>query len=196
MQKNATASASYSNVGPGEGEKPGLQQIAISRAQAIRELADRANSGNEQALAHLRRLLNVCPEIWEHAGNLARHAESAWLDLIAGTDHLMLESTKRHIAKMKDDLLGPHPTPMERLMVNQAITCYLAAQHAEMTLAAPGSTSPAQTAIRLRRAESALRRYLATLKALARLRATLGQGLMPVNSLWLHGGERQGRERA
>src|SRR5262245_44668857 len=87
--KNAAASGSPSTAGPGEGEKPGRQRIAVSRAQAIRELADRANSGSEQALAHLRRLLDTCPEIWEHAGDLARHTESAWLDLIAGTDHLL-----------------------------------------------------------------------------------------------------------
>jgi hypothetical protein len=103
----------------------------------------------------------------------------------------MLESTKRHIAKMKDELLGPHPTPMERLLVNQAVACYLAVRHADTCLAAPGSCSPAQAALRLRRAESAQRRYLATLKTLARLRATVPQGMAPLKPLRLHTGEQQ-----
>ncbi len=164
---------------------------ALTRAQAIRELADRANRGSAQALANLRRLLDDCPEVWEHVGDLARHAEAAWLDLVAGEDHLMRESVKRQLEKMKDDLAGLRPTLMEELLVNQVVTCHLAVQHAEMSLAAPGSTSPAQTAIRLRRSESAQRRYLSALKTLARLRATVPEGMAPLNSLRLHPGERR-----
>jgi hypothetical protein len=154
-------------------------------------LADRANRGSEEALARLRQLLDDSPEIWQHVGDLARHAELAWIDLLTGADHLMLEAIKRHIARMKDDLLGPHPTPMERLLVDQAVACYLAVKHSETCLAAPGSTSPAQTSVRLRRAESAQRRYLGTLKTLARLRATVPQGMVPLKPLRLHAGDRQ-----
>src|SRR5262249_40372227 len=162
---------------------------AFTRAQAIRELADRANRGSEEALARLRRLLDDCPEIWGHVGNLARHAELAWLDILTGADHLMREAIKRHIARMKEDLLGPHPTPMERLLADQAVACYLAVQHAETCLAAPGNHSLAQAAMRLRRSESAQKRYLAALKTLARLRANVPQGLAPLNPLRLRSGE-------
>src|SRR5262245_9708103 len=103
----------------------------------------------------------------------------------------MHESVRRQIAKLKGDLLGPHPTPMERLLVEQATTTYLAVQHAEMALAAPGSTSPAQAAMRLRRAESSQKRYLAALKTLARLRATAAQGLSPLQPLRLHPGQQR-----
>jgi hypothetical protein len=174
-----------------EGNEPSHSQIPLTRAHAIRELADRANRGSEEALARLRRLFDDCPEIWEQVGDLARHAELAWLDLVADEDRLIHESVKRHIAKMKDRLAGPHPTPMEQLLVNQAVACYLAVQHAETSLSAPGSCSPAQAAMRLRRAESAQRRYLSTLKTLARLRATVPQGLAPLKPLRLHTGDRQ-----
>jgi hypothetical protein len=114
-----------------------------------------------------------------------------WLDLLAGEDRLMYESVKRQIARLKEELAGLHPTAMERLLVAQVITCYLAVQHAEMALATPGSTSPAQTAMRLRRAESSQKRYLAALKTLARLRATAARGMVPLNPLRLHSGERR-----
>jgi hypothetical protein len=45
--------------------------------------------------------------------------------------------------------------------------------------------------MRLRRSESAQRRYLAALKTLARLRANVLQGMAPVSALRLHNGERQ-----
>jgi hypothetical protein len=189
--KPATISAPPSDARAGAGNESGHRQSAVTPAQAIRELADRAHRGSEQALAHLRRLLDNCPEIWEQVGDLARHAELAWLDLLAGEDRLMHEAVKRQILKVKGDLLGTHPTPMERLLVDQAVACYLAVQHAEMALAAPGSTSPAQAAIRLRRAESSQKRYLAALKTLARLRATVPQGLAPLHPLQLRTGDRQ-----
>ena len=174
-----------------ESKEPGRPQGALTRAQAIRELADRANRGSEEALGRLRQLLDDSPEIWQHVGDLARHAELAWLDLLTGADHLMREAIKRHIARMKDELLGPHPTPMERLLADQAVACYLAAQHAETCLAAPGNHSLAQAAMRLRRSESAQKRYLAALKTLARLRANVPQGMAPISALRLHDGERQ-----
>jgi hypothetical protein len=183
--------ATPGDAAPADSPEPSRPKVPLTRAQAIRELADRANRGSEEALARLRRLLDDCPEIWDQVGDLARHAELAWLDLVAGADHLMLESIKRHIARMKDDLLGPHPTVMERLLVDQAVACYLSVRHAELALAAPGSCSPAQAAMRLRRAESAQRGYLATLKTLARLRATVPQGMAPLKPLRLHTGEQQ-----
>jgi hypothetical protein len=188
--KPATTSAPPADARAGAGNESGRRQSAVTPARAIRELADRANGGSETALAHLRRLLDACPQIWEHAGDLARHAELAWLDVVAGADHLMLESARRHIARMKDELLGPNATKMEKLIVDQAVACYLAVQHAETCLAAPGNCSPAQATIRQRRAESAQRRYLGTLKALARLRVTMRQGMAPLTPLRLHTGER------
>lgn len=142
-----------------------------SRQEALQILVERANAGNRYCLDGLRALLNKSPEIWERLGDLARHAQYAWLDLVAGDDRLMFEAVKRYADRMKGELAGPTPTPVERLLAEQAVLTWLASRCAELASADPGPSTLAQIKIRLRRAESAQRRHLASLKTLTELRA-------------------------
>jgi hypothetical protein len=185
-KKPSKTSRSASTIGQREtGSDKGGIGAALTRAQAIRELADRANRGSEQALANLRQLLDDCPDIWESVGNLARHAEMAWLDLIAGENRLTLESVKRQIARMKENLLGQHPTAMEMLLVDRIVASHLAVEHAEIQAATTGG-SLAQATFRLKRVESCQKRLLSAAKALATVRQFMPRGLMPVNHLRVH----------
>jgi hypothetical protein len=157
-------------------------------------LVARANEGDQAALADLRRFLDAHPEVWQVCGDLGKHAERAWLGLISG-EVLGTESIRRHVEQLRADLAGPRPTAMEQLLVNQAVTCYLAVQHAEIAAARPGSSSVQQLGV-MKRCESAQRRYLGALRALAYTRAALPQGLVPVNPLRLYGGEQEERTPA
>jgi len=197
-EEDSRTNASPSSSSPASVEKAdraafGPEPAKLTHAETLRELADRANRGDAHALTNLRRLLDSCPEIWQRVGDLARHAELAWLDLLSGTDCLLAESAKRQIARMKEDLAGPDPTPRERLLVDRVVACYLGVQHAEMRLAAAGdaSASAIQITLRQRGAEGAQRRYLAALKTLARLRAVMPAGLVPIKSLRLYDAARQ-----
>ena len=164
--------------------------------QAILEaLVAQANRGDKAALAELRLFLDRHPQVWRACGDLGKCAERAWLGLFS-REALGAESIRRHIEQLRADLAGFSPTPIEELLVNRVVACYLAVHHAELASTEPGTTSPAQVAIRLKRCESAQRRYLAALRMLTLLRATLPQGLMPVTSLRLHGSEQQERKRA
>jgi hypothetical protein len=162
----------------------------VTRVQAIKELADRANKGSDSALANLRQLLVDCPEISEHVGDLARLAEVSWLNLVAGESRLVQECLKKRIAKLKEDLAGPSPTTMERLLIDRVASTWLAVNHAETQAASPGTCSPAQSAMRLRRLESAQRNHLAAMRVLAKLRATVPQGLAPLNLVRLFSADR------
>ncbi|HKB39453.1 MAG TPA: hypothetical protein VKD72_23655 [Gemmataceae bacterium] len=161
----------------------------------LEALVAQANRGDKAALADLRGYLTQHPEVWQTCGDLGKCAERAWL-LLFSQEALGTESIKRHIEQLRADLAGPSPTPVERLLVNRVVVCYLALHQAELVSARPDPSSPAQVAIRLKRCESTQRRYLGALRMLALLRATLPQGLIPVNSLRLHGGEQQERKRA
>src|SRR5262245_20913199 len=68
--KPGTISAPPADAEAGDGDKHSRARVALTRAQAIRELSDRANQGNQNALAHLRQLLNNSPELWQHVGDL------------------------------------------------------------------------------------------------------------------------------
>jgi hypothetical protein len=121
---------------------------------------------------------------------LSKVAERAWLELLAG-EALAAESIRRHVEQLRADLAGPHATAIEHLLVNRVVVCYLAVQHADIGAARPGSISLDQVCVRTKRCESAQRNYLAALKTLARLRATVPQGLAPLNPLRLFAGDRQ-----
>ena len=52
-----------------------------SVAGELRVLVDRARRGDLDALPRLRELLDGHPEVWRSFGDLARHAEAAWVRL-------------------------------------------------------------------------------------------------------------------
>jgi hypothetical protein len=155
-------------------------------------LVARANAGDHEAISRLRRVLDANPNIWKRAGDLAAVAEASWIELIAGTDRLVDESVRRQLAAMQDELAGPHPTKLERLLVQQITTSWLAATQAEMQAASTTSVSLEQANFRLRKAESAQKRHLTAMKMLAVLRTHCGKGLAPLNPLKLHVGEQTG----
>jgi hypothetical protein len=156
---------------------------------------DKANGGDRAALTDLRDFFDRHPEVWQTCGDLGKCSERAWLALLAA-GALGTESVKRHVEQLRADLGGPCPTPVERLLVDRAVVCYLSLSHAELASARPDPSSPAQVAIRLKRCESAQRRYLSALRMLALLRATVPQGLIPVNSSRLYADQQEGRKRA
>lgn len=165
-------------------------ETPIVLAATLKSLADGAKAGDAAALAKLRRMLDQHPEIWQTCGDLTKHAERAWIELLSA-DPLGAESIKRHIEKLEADLAGPHPTPVERVLVHQVVLCYLAVRHAEIAATTPGKSSLNQAMFRTRRSEVAQRRLVSALKMLAQLRATVPAGLAPINSLQVFSGERK-----
>jgi hypothetical protein len=159
----------------------GTPPAAPDYRQLFRELVERANRGEELAITRLRRFLDLNPSVWERAGDLAAAAEAAWVGLVAGPDRLVAESVRRRLARLRADLKGARATPPESLLAEQAALAWLAARHAEIEAAGPAGGSPQQAALRLRRAESAQKRLVGALKALATLRALAPTGRVPAD---------------
>jgi hypothetical protein len=150
------------------------------------DLNNKANAGDRRALEELRDLLDKHPEVCRHAGNLAEIAENSWLALLVEGSALGREATKRQLAALKAKLAGEHPTPIEQLLVDNITVAYLAQRHAEIREACDSGGSIQQAAYRLKRSESALRRYLTAIKTLSTLRAKVPAGLAPLKGLKLH----------
>ncbi len=150
-------------------------------AVSLRELVARANNGNRNAIRHLRRFLDANPQVWQRAADIALDAEASWIELIAGTNRLVDESVRRQLAAMRDELAGPHPTRLERLLVQQITTTWLATTQADMQAASTTSVSLEQAGFRLKKAESAQKRHLNAMKLLATVRTLCGKGLAPLN---------------
>jgi hypothetical protein len=157
------------------------ETTGAEHADLFARLIQRANAGDAEAVQRLRRFLDLHPKIWRRAGDLAVIAEMAWTNLVVGGNLLMAESVKRRVEEMKGELAGPRPTALEKLLIDQVVVNWLAAQQAQIEAASMTGGSSAQAAFRLKRAESAQRRYLGAVKTLTTLRALVPQGLAPLD---------------
>lgn len=160
----------------------------------LRTLVKQAEADDETALPRLRQLLDNHPEIWHHVGDVAGIVERGWIGHLAGGDPLAVESMKRTITEMRADLAGDHPTRVERMLVDQVIVCWLESKYMESASALGKQGSVENANYRLKRLESAQRRYEGAIKSLTSMRALLPTGLAPAGAIKLH--EEKERKRA
>src|SRR3954469_4840155 len=105
----------------------------------LRALVDRARQGDHDALPRLRELLDERPGVFGQFGDLARHAQAAWVKLAAGGDLAFAEALRRRADAMTAELAGAAPTELERLLVERVAATWLQANYAD---AAAAQTSP------------------------------------------------------
>jgi hypothetical protein len=176
---------------PGQATRDSQARPQGSGQKALfKELISRANLGDQEALTRLRQVLDSNPQLWRQAGNLTAVAEKAWIDLVAGTNAVAAESARRCLAEMKTELKGPHPTPLESMLVDLVGVTWLATRHAEIQAASTGGSLD-QATFRLRRAESSQKRHLNAVKTLATLRSLLPAGLVPSKPLRVYDPEQK-----
>ena len=149
----------------------------------LQELVDAANRGDAASLKSLRQVLDEHPEIWQKAGDLAAHAETTWTRLMAAGNALALESLRREADRMRAELLAGSQSPIERLLVDQVVSCWLQAKHAEISAGLEKANSLAQKRYFDQRMEKTQRRYLSALKMLAQIRRLPLSALMPRTSV-------------
>ncbi len=147
----------------------------------LRSLVQRAQQGDQTALPALRLMLDEHPEIWHQSGDLARQAELAWIDMIAGQDLLMNEALERQLASMKSELAGDDASPLERLLVTRITACWLALHHAEATYPKMAGATPGQHIAAQKRINAMQTRYLQAIKTLATVRKLLRPAPSPVD---------------
>jgi hypothetical protein len=138
----------------------------------LNTLVARARAGDVEVLPQLRKVLDEHPEVW-HCGDVAMIARDSWITLIAGPDLALKELLDRRARELKDELAGPHPTPLEGLLVDRIVACWLAVHHAEASIAQSGDMSLRLAEYAQKRLNSAQRRYLMAIGALASVRKLL-----------------------
>jgi hypothetical protein len=157
---------------------PPKQDEVLERLQ---RLVQRAEGGDESVMPELRVALDANPWCWQRYGDLAQQSMAAWLQLVAGKNLLLLESAQRKAEQLRVELAGPAPSPLERLLVERVVACWLQTNFADAAYAQLKGATPAQHTAALRRQNSAQQRYLQAVKALATVRKLLRPGLSPVD---------------
>jgi hypothetical protein len=114
-------------------------------------------------------------------GPRGRQSQAAWLQLIAGPNLMLHESTRRKAEQLRAELAGPAPSPLERLLVERVVACWLQTNYADAAYAQLKGNGQVQHTAALRRQNSAQQRYLQAVKALATVRKLLRPGLSPVD---------------
>jgi hypothetical protein len=154
----------------GPGQPPAPAVLA-----EIKAIVGRARQGDAAVLPRLRELLEDYPALWRHFGDLAAQAEVAWASLVAGQDLYLRESLLRQAEALRQELAGPGPSPVERLLVERVVACWMQMAYFDTVEAQSlgKDERPRLAALRAKRQEQAHRMYLTSLAALTTLRKLL-----------------------
>jgi len=139
--------------------------------EGVRALLTRTVAGDESTVPVVRELLQNPALIPLFGGDLAQRVIDAFLSGLGGTDVGFREAVQVKLDRMRAELLGDAPTPVERVLVERVIACWLQVQDAELR-AGRGQKDATfrQAEFNQRRMDATNRRFLAAVKTLALVR--------------------------
>ena len=94
-------------------------------ATSLQSLVQRGMAGDRTVLSALRELLTTRPELWRHLRTLGMQVEHAWIQVLAGEDLVAQEVLAQQLQMLKNELGGPNPTPLEHLLIERIVVCWL-----------------------------------------------------------------------
>ncbi|MDY3560234.1 hypothetical protein R5W23_001460 [Gemmata sp. JC673] len=137
----------------------------------IRALLKRTHAGDESTVPVVRKMLQDPACVHLFGGDLAHEVVASFTRAMAGDNVSFREAVLRKLELLRAELLGENPTPVERVLVERVVACWLQVQDAELR-AAQGQkdTSFRQAEFHQHRMDAANRRFLAAVKTLAQVR--------------------------
>jgi len=145
-----------------------------------REAIRRAEEGDESALPMVRRYLDEPGPEYLDVVDVARIAREAQIKRVFGPEDLVArEAMGRKLEGMRREILGEGATPLEGLLADRVVLCWLQLyyaeiKHAEMALRDAPDIDWTQDEYHQRRVDRLQRRYVAAIKGLAQVRRLLG----------------------
>src|SRR3989454_7450443 len=141
---------------------------------SLKILVEQAQRGNTAILPVIRHWLDQVPELWDDSRVLAQQVERSWVTALSGQDLMSKEIIDREVQGLRAQLLGPQPTPLEKLLVDRICICWLAVQHAELHAARRfNERAVVLTASEEHRLDKVHHRFLTAIRELARVRKLL-----------------------
>ncbi len=145
------------------------EAVPVGEAE-LREFLKRAMSGDTSTLPALRRMLENPAKVDAMGGDLARQAEQSLINAAAGDNLAFKEALTRKLGLLRAELAGPNPAPLERLLVERVVACWLQVQDADVRYAQAKNLSLEWCKYYQQRMDRAHKRYLSAIKALAVVR--------------------------
>lgn len=146
------------------------------------KLIRKAEQGDRKVVPALRQWLDAHPAYWDHVADLARTTQEALITKLGGDKNLAVQETyARKCAAMGQELAGSDALPLERLLVERIVLCWLHLYYAEAIYAQNmGDLTLRQADFHQRRITKAHNRYLSAIRTLAHIRR-LGVPAVQVN---------------
>jgi hypothetical protein len=166
---------------------PGPKRPLSVPADEIRDVLDRARNGDQSTVATLRKWLAEAPEhtIELCGGALAEITLRAIAKRMCPTDLAGYESMRHQVRTLSNEVAGPDPTPLERLLAEQIALAWLdvhfltVGHHQGVERGKLGSVAALRDTKMI---DAAQRRYLQAIKTLAQVRK-LNVSVLQVNLL-------------
>ena len=147
----------------------------------VKKLLRKAEKGDKAVLPALQIWMDRTPGYWETVGDLAQTARQSLIQTISGDNLLAQEAHARKCAALMEEIAGPQPCPLERLLVERIVLCWLHLYYAEALYAQNmQELSLRQAEFYQQRLSKAQARYLSAIRTLAQVRR-LGIPAIQVN---------------
>ena len=134
------------------------------------KLVHRAEHGDERAIPALREILKEPKVVDLLGGDLAVQVQRTLIHKYSGKNLLSKEVLNRKLEVMRAELAGPTSTPLERLLVERVVSCWLHLHHLEAIYANKDSMALELAMFYQRSISLAHKRYLAAIRTLATVR--------------------------
>ena len=145
----------------------------------LRDLSKRAEEGDKEAKRELRqKLRESSPAVIARASDIGRRAQHLLIETASGGSPLTELALSGRLDMMREEIAGENPTPLEVLLTERIVACWMLVQLFEALMApqlwggAPSEkrVSPAFLKHYLQWQDRANRRYLQAIKTLAQVR--------------------------
>jgi hypothetical protein len=158
---------------------PTIPDDTKERIRELRALSDRAEDGDKEARRELRAAVrSSAPEVIARVSNIASTYRGVLAQTASGGDELTYQGLNAYMMRMEETLAGDNPTPLEALLAERVVSCWMLVELMEALLAGwfnrqttkENRVSPPFLLQMVKIQESANRRYLAAIKTLAQVR--------------------------
>jgi hypothetical protein len=179
LEANAKAKPEHTQ---GALERYQLSADVRESLEELRALSRKAQGGGAEgaeARKELRRkLLEASPAVVARASDIGRKSQHLLIGAVSGGDPLTELALLGRLDMMREEIAGENPTPLEVLLTERVVSCWLLVELFERLMAAQFSKeTPEENPVTyrtlrhyLRWQESANSRFLAAMRELARVR--------------------------
>jgi len=157
-----------------------LSNETKTKLRELRILSERAEAGEKGARRELRRAVRgSAPEVIRQASDVAKKGHKMLIGTAASGDPLMEEALAARLEVMRAEVAGEDPTPLEMLLTERVVSCWLLVELLEALTSAQLQTGKHMKDKRvphsflkfvLKWQEFGQRRYLSAIRELARIR--------------------------